>query len=53
MTEKILPVKLPNDVIAYKPFDASRLSILLAQEPVCKEMYENFLHFRIEKKENN
>ncbi len=49
MKIKELPFKLPNKFIAYKPFDASRISILLAQESLCKEIYENFLHFRIEK----
>lgn len=48
-----MPVVSPNDFIAYKPFDASRISILLAQEILCKEIYENFLHFRIEKKVTN
>lgn len=47
--KKILPVKSPIDFIAYKPFDASRIAILLAQETLCKELYENFIHFRIEK----
>lgn len=49
MSKKILPVKNPNDFIAYKPFDASRIAILLEQETICKELYENFIHFRIEK----
>lgn len=50
MDKKVLPVAEPNNFIAYKPFDASRIAILLAQESLCKEIYENFLHFRIEKK---
>lgn len=49
MNEKKLPVKNPNEFIEYKPFDASRIAILLAQEPICKELYENFIHYRIEK----
>lgn len=50
MKRKILPQKLPNDFIAYKPFDASRISILLTQDVTCKEIYENFMYYRIEKK---
>lgn len=53
MNKKVIPVTSPNNFIAYKPFDASRISILLAQETLCKEIYENFLYFRIEKKVNN
>lgn len=52
MNKKILPVACPKDFMAYKPFDASRIAILLAQERLCKEIYEKFLHFRIEKKIN-
>ena len=50
---KILPVKEPNDFIAYKPFDASRVEVLLAQETICKELYESFIHFRVEKSTQN
>lgn len=49
MRKKSLPVKNPNVFFAYKPFDASRIAILLAQNPICKELYENFIHYRIEK----
>ncbi len=50
---KVLPVKRPNEFIAYKPFDASRVEVLLAQETICKELYENFIHFRVEKSTKN
>ena len=50
MGKKNLPVEDPNDFFAYKPFDASRIAILLTQTPICKELYENFIHYRIEKK---
>ncbi|MBD5534779.1 MAG: hypothetical protein HDQ99_03785 [Lachnospiraceae bacterium] len=47
--KKKLPVKDPNTFISYKPFDTSRIAMLLAQEKTCKELYENFIHYRIEK----
>lgn len=47
--KKCLPVKDPNTIISYKPFDTSRIAILLAQEKTCQELYENFIHYRIEK----
>lgn len=50
MRKKNLPVENPNEFFAYKPFDASRIAILLTQNPICKELYENFIHYRIEKK---
>ena len=49
MRKKILPIENPNKFFAYKPFDASRIAILLTQNPTCKELYENFIHYRIEK----
>lgn len=49
MRKKPLPVANPNEFFAYKPFDASRIAILLTQSPICKELYENFIHYRIEK----
>lgn len=49
MRKKTLPVQNPNEFFAYKPFDASRIAILLTQNPICKELYENFIHYRIEK----
>ena len=49
MRRKTLPVENPNQFFAYKPFDASRIAILLTQNPMCKELYENFIHYRIEK----
>lgn len=47
--KRTLPIKNPNTFISYKPFDASRIAILLAQEKICQELYENFIHYRIEK----
>lgn len=32
MNKKVMQVKSPNSFIAYKPFNASRISILLAKE---------------------
>lgn len=49
MNKKVLPVKSPNGFLTYKPFDSTRISVLLAQDKLCKEIYENFMYFSVEK----